>query len=166
MKRPLAVDRPEPGDVLVHLASRYSVSPKHLEAPAPGSAELMRAAALARGYDLSKQRARRVVATFENNPTSGVLTLDGKMLDRPHLVDAARVAHQRGGLHRQRMATHAGERQDVGGQPAAGGGVARRQAHHAGWRFGNRNRHEREMHHGEHPGGCVKMPRILPPTLK
>ena len=30
--------------------------------------------------------ARRVVATFESNPTSGVLTLDGKMLDRPHLV--------------------------------------------------------------------------------
>ena len=35
--------------------------------------------------------ARRVVATFENNPGSGVLTLDGKMLDRPHLVLARRL---------------------------------------------------------------------------
>src|SRR5229473_3005281 len=35
--------------------------------------------------------ARRVVATFENNPSSGVLTLDGKMLDRPHLVLARRL---------------------------------------------------------------------------
>jgi len=35
--------------------------------------------------------ATRVVATFENNPTSGVLTLDGKMLDRPHLVLARRL---------------------------------------------------------------------------
>src|SRR6186997_2451902 len=35
--------------------------------------------------------AKRVVATFENNPTSGVLTLDGKMLDRPHLVLARRL---------------------------------------------------------------------------
>lgn len=35
--------------------------------------------------------ARRVVATFESNPGSGVLTLDGKMLDRPHLVLARRL---------------------------------------------------------------------------
>src|SRR5260370_1420173 len=35
--------------------------------------------------------ATRVVATFENNPASGVLTLDGKMLDRPHLVLARRL---------------------------------------------------------------------------
>lgn len=47
MKRPPAVDRPAPEDVLAHLASRYSVSPKHLVPPAPGRAELMRAAALA-----------------------------------------------------------------------------------------------------------------------
>ncbi len=47
MKKPRAVDRPEPTDVLLHLASRYSVSPKHLGAPAPGRAELLRAAALA-----------------------------------------------------------------------------------------------------------------------
>ena len=35
--------------------------------------------------------ARRVIATFENNPGSGVLTLDGKMLDRPHLTLARRL---------------------------------------------------------------------------
>ena len=35
--------------------------------------------------------ARRVIATFESNPGSGVLTLDGKMLDRPHLVLARRL---------------------------------------------------------------------------
>jgi citrate lyase subunit beta/citryl-CoA lyase len=35
--------------------------------------------------------ARRVVATFESNPNAGVLTLDGKMLDRPHLVLARRL---------------------------------------------------------------------------
>jgi citrate lyase subunit beta/citryl-CoA lyase len=40
--------------------------------------------------------ARRVVATFEGNPGSGVLTLDGKMLDRPHLVLAQRLLARAG----------------------------------------------------------------------
>ena len=35
--------------------------------------------------------AKRVIAAFESNPGSGVLTLDGKMLDRPHLVLAQRL---------------------------------------------------------------------------
>ena len=35
--------------------------------------------------------AKKVIATFESNPGSGVLTLDGKMLDRPHLVLAQRL---------------------------------------------------------------------------
>jgi citrate lyase subunit beta/citryl-CoA lyase len=35
--------------------------------------------------------ATRVIATFDANPGAGVLTLDGKMLDRPHLVLARRV---------------------------------------------------------------------------
>jgi citrate lyase subunit beta/citryl-CoA lyase len=35
--------------------------------------------------------ARRVVARFESNPDAGVLTLDGKMLDKPHLVLARRL---------------------------------------------------------------------------
>jgi nitroreductase len=47
MKRSPPVDRPEASDVLAHLASRYSVGPKHLGPPAPGRAELLRAAALA-----------------------------------------------------------------------------------------------------------------------
>ena len=36
-----------PGDVLAHLARRYSVSPRHLIEPAPGADELLRAASLA-----------------------------------------------------------------------------------------------------------------------
>lgn len=35
--------------------------------------------------------AKRVIATFADNPGAGVLTLDGKMLDRPHLVLAQRL---------------------------------------------------------------------------
>ena len=41
--------------------------------------------------------AKRVVATFESNPGAGVLTLDGKMLDRPHLVLARRLLARTGG---------------------------------------------------------------------
>ena len=40
--------------------------------------------------------AKRVVATFESNPNAGVLTLDGKMLDRPHLVLARRLLARAG----------------------------------------------------------------------
>ena len=38
----------------------------------------------------------RVIATFEGNPGSGVLTLDGKMLDKPHLVLARRLIARAG----------------------------------------------------------------------
>ena len=41
--------------------------------------------------------AKRVIATFEGNPGAGVLTLDGKMLDRPHLVLAQRLLARTGG---------------------------------------------------------------------
>jgi citrate lyase subunit beta/citryl-CoA lyase len=41
--------------------------------------------------------AKRVVATFEGNPGAGVLTLDGKMLDRPHLVLARRLLERADG---------------------------------------------------------------------
>ena len=41
--------------------------------------------------------ARRVIATFEDNPGAGVLTLDGKMLDRPHFVLAQRLLARLGG---------------------------------------------------------------------
>ena len=40
--------------------------------------------------------ARRVIATFESNPGAGVLTLDGKMLDHPHLVLARRLMTRNG----------------------------------------------------------------------
>ncbi len=35
--------------------------------------------------------ARAVVAAFEANPDAGALSLDGKMIDRPHLVQARRT---------------------------------------------------------------------------
>jgi len=40
--------------------------------------------------------AKRVIATFESNPAAGVLTLDGKMLDKPHLVLARRLMARAG----------------------------------------------------------------------
>jgi len=40
--------------------------------------------------------AQRVIATFRDNPGAGVLTLDGKMLDRPHLVLAERLMARSG----------------------------------------------------------------------
>jgi citrate lyase subunit beta/citryl-CoA lyase len=36
-------------------------------------------------------QARAVVAAFEANPGAGALSLDGKMIDRPHLVQAQRT---------------------------------------------------------------------------
>lgn len=41
--------------------------------------------------------ANRVIATFEGNPGAGVLTMDGKMLDKPHLVLARRLVARKGG---------------------------------------------------------------------
>lgn len=35
--------------------------------------------------------ARAIVAAFEANPGAGALALDGKMIDRPHLIQAQRV---------------------------------------------------------------------------
>lgn len=35
--------------------------------------------------------ARRIVQAFEDNPLAGTLSLDGKMVDRPHLVQAQRT---------------------------------------------------------------------------
>ena len=36
-------------------------------------------------------RARRIVALFEAHPDEGALSLDGMMLDRPHLIQAQRI---------------------------------------------------------------------------
>ena len=40
------------------------------------------------------EHAERVVALFEDNPGAGTLGLDGRMIDRPHLVQARRVLEQ------------------------------------------------------------------------
>ncbi len=37
------------------------------------------------------EHARRIVELFEANPTAGTVGLDGKMIDRPHLVQARRL---------------------------------------------------------------------------
>ena len=38
--------------------------------------------------------ARAVIAAFEASPGAGALSLDGKMIDRPHLVQAQRLLAQ------------------------------------------------------------------------
>jgi len=37
------------------------------------------------------ERAERIVALFEENPGAGTVGLDGRMIDRPHLIQAQRV---------------------------------------------------------------------------
>ena len=37
------------------------------------------------------ERARRIIAIFKENPGVGALSLDGQMIDRPHLVQAQRI---------------------------------------------------------------------------
>ena len=37
------------------------------------------------------ERARRIVGLFASNPDAGVLAMDGKMVDRPHLLQACRI---------------------------------------------------------------------------
>jgi citrate lyase subunit beta/citryl-CoA lyase len=36
-------------------------------------------------------RARAIIAAFAAQPDAGVLRLDGKMIDRPHLIQARRI---------------------------------------------------------------------------
>ena len=40
------------------------------------------------------EQARRIVAAFEENQGAGTIGLDGKMIDRPHLLQAQRVLQQ------------------------------------------------------------------------
>ena len=42
-----------------------------------------------------REWAERVIAAFAANPDSGTLALDGKMIDKPHLVLARRLLGQR-----------------------------------------------------------------------
>jgi citrate lyase subunit beta/citryl-CoA lyase len=37
------------------------------------------------------QHAARIVELFASNPGAGTISMDGKMLDRPHLVQAKRL---------------------------------------------------------------------------
>lgn len=41
--------------------------------------------------DAEIARARAVIDAFAANPGAGVLKLDGKMIDRPHLIQAQRL---------------------------------------------------------------------------
>ena len=40
------------------------------------------------------ERAARIIRLFDENPGAGTLSLDGKMIDRPHLVQARRLLRQ------------------------------------------------------------------------
>ncbi|HEY6823520.1 MAG TPA: CoA ester lyase, partial [Steroidobacteraceae bacterium] len=41
--------------------------------------------------DAEREHARRVVAAFASAPAAGVVSLDGRMIDRPHLLQAQRI---------------------------------------------------------------------------
>jgi len=41
--------------------------------------------------DAEIEHARRVVEAFEANPTAGALSIEGRMVDRPHLIQAQRI---------------------------------------------------------------------------
>ena len=55
----------------------------------PGQVEIINNAFKPSAEDI--EHAQKVVALFEGNPESGVLELDGVMLDRPHLLKAKRI---------------------------------------------------------------------------
>lgn len=58
----------------------------------PGQIETINAAFTPSAAEI--KHARAVVAAFEANPGAGALSLDGKMVDRPHLVQAQRTLSQ------------------------------------------------------------------------
>lgn len=41
--------------------------------------------------------SERIVKAFNDNPTSGVVKIDGKMIDKPHLRAAEKISHCAGG---------------------------------------------------------------------
>ena len=41
--------------------------------------------------EAEREHARRVVAAFATAPATGVVSLDGRMIDRPHLLQAQRI---------------------------------------------------------------------------
>jgi citrate lyase subunit beta/citryl-CoA lyase len=42
------------------------------------------------------ERAARIIRLFDENPGAGTVGLDGKMIDRPHLVQARRLLQTKG----------------------------------------------------------------------
>ncbi|MDH5621598.1 MAG: CoA ester lyase [Gammaproteobacteria bacterium] len=55
----------------------------------PAQVEIINLAFVPGGEEL--ERAARIVELFESNPGAGTLGLDGKMIDRPHFVQAKRL---------------------------------------------------------------------------
>ena len=55
----------------------------------PDQVEVINAAFMPSQADID--RARRIVALFDAHPGAGVIGLDGRMIDRPHLVQARRI---------------------------------------------------------------------------
>ena len=55
----------------------------------PDQVEVINAAFMPTEADI--ERARRIVALFDANPGTGVIGMDGMMIDRPHLVQAQRI---------------------------------------------------------------------------
>ena len=55
----------------------------------PAQVEAINAAFLPSTEEI--ERAERIVALFEENPGAGTIGLDGKMIDRPHLIQAQRI---------------------------------------------------------------------------
>ena len=55
----------------------------------PGQVDVIQSAFMPGDDEIA--RARRIVKLFEENPGEGALSLDGMMLDRPHLIQAQRI---------------------------------------------------------------------------
>jgi citrate lyase subunit beta/citryl-CoA lyase len=55
----------------------------------PGQVEVINKAFTPTAAEL--EWAERVIAAFEENPGAGTIGMDGKMIDRPHLIQAKRI---------------------------------------------------------------------------
>jgi len=60
----------------------------------PGQVEIINSAFEPTAEEL--ERAARIVRLFDENPGAGTVGLDGKMIDRPHLVQAQRLLRSKG----------------------------------------------------------------------